>query len=157
MAVRHQDHRQRKIGRRQIGKAPAGDDAEQGRHAREQEKAERVQADADVDGAIVTRAENFLQESGETTNAGASTADTSVPRHQAAERPVHGVGRTHGGDALQPPVLASASGSATAKPASFTLSWTTFTHADVNRPPAAKYTGDHHSADARSPPVLAGR
>src|SRR2546425_6460634 len=40
---------------------------------------------------------------------------------------------------LHPPIAWTASGSAIAKPASFTASWTMFTHADVSSPPAVKY------------------
>src|SRR6266851_9128687 len=42
--------------------------------------------------------------------------------------------------ALHPPIACSASGSAIAKPASFTASCAMFTHAEVSSPPAVKYT-----------------
>src|SRR5262245_52377025 len=42
--------------------------------------------------------------------------------------------------ASRPPAACRASGSAIAKPASFTVSCTMFTHAEVSSPPAVKYT-----------------
>ena len=61
----HQDHRQREVGgRRAPGNRPRATMPEQHRHAGIEKQAERVQADAEADGAIVARAEHLLQQPG---------------------------------------------------------------------------------------------
>ena len=74
-------------------------------------------------------------------NAGASRARYIQPESP----PCHGfqydtLGTGTRATVIHPPTAWSASGSAIAKPASFTASCTMFTHAEVSSPPAVKYT-----------------
>ena len=137
----HEHHRQREIRASTRSGNGARNDAEQRRHAGEEQQAQRVQPDADPHGAIVSAPKIFCSRPGDTTNAGASSARYIDPGVRPPEGPVRrDRPRGRASPRCQPPNRDTASGSAMANPAIFTVSCTTLTHADVSSPPAAKYT-----------------
>ena len=109
------------------------------RNARIEEQAERVQPDADADGAIVARAEHLLQQAGRDDERRREREEIAERDVRSPERPVRRIVGAHvARSPLQPPAAASTSGTAIANPASFTASCTTLTRADVSSPPAMK-------------------
>ena len=132
----------------------ARDDAEQRRHDREEQQAERVQADAEPDGAIVARAEDLLQQPGRDDERRRDHGEREdCPASSAARTastPASGCTTRQRLPSTRRP--ASASGSARAKPASFTASCTTLTHADGEQAAGREVDRDHHAADRAADP-----
>ena len=119
------------------GEAAARHDAEQRRHASEQSARPSALSRRRCAGAVVFRTEDLLQQTGETTNAGASSSTSFTASAPANVQYCTSSART-AKTAGQPPNH-DCHYSATAKPkASYAASCTTFTQADVSRPPAAK-------------------
>ena len=119
----------------------ARDHAEQRRDEPEHEQSRPVRSDPNPDRALVDGTVGFLHQAGRDDERRAEEREQRQPGTAAVKEieEVSGQPRRRA-KACHPPAAAIASGTAMAKPTSFTTSCTRFTQAELSNPPATKYT-----------------